>query len=67
MSDQVNGFTNPETAKLYDTAPDFNWNRKIGIMKLYNGHVKDITPQVAEALIRQGRKDLWKKEVNESE
>lgn len=67
MSELITGFTNPETARLYATADDFNWNRKIGIMKLYNGHVKDITPEVAEALIRQGRKDLWKKEVTESE
>lgn len=67
MSDQVNGFSNPETARLFETAPDFNWNRKIGISRMYNGHVKDITPEVAAELIRQGRKDLWKKEAEESE
>lgn len=67
MAENVNGFSNPETAKQYATAEDFNWNRKIGIPKLYNGHIKDITPAVADALIAQGRKDLWKKEAEESE
>jgi len=67
MAEVTPGFSNPETAERFETAPDFNWNRKIGIPKLYNAHVKDIPPNVAEALIKQGRKDLWEKKPQQAE
>ena len=65
MDQTAPGFTNPETAKQFETSPDFNWNRKIGIMGLYNGHVKDMPPAVAEKLIAMGRTDLKKKVIAE--
>lgn len=62
-----NQFTNPETRKRFKPVEDFNWNRRIGIAAVYTGHVKDIPPHVAEALIKQGRKDLVEIVPNESQ
>ena len=67
MAEVTPGFNNPETAERFETAPDFNWNRGIMIPRMYQGHVKDLPPHVAEALIKQGRKDLWEKKAPETE
>jgi len=58
MNDVLKAFTNPETAKRFETVPDFNWNRNVHIPIVYGGPIRDIPPHVAEKMIEQGRKDI---------
>ena len=52
-------FINPETARRFEVAAEFNWNRNVHIPAVYGGPISEIPPQVAELMIKQGRKDLW--------
>lgn len=51
-------FTNPETARRYKPAENFNWNRRIQIPNVWSGPVERIPPEAVEALIKQGRIDF---------
>ncbi len=54
----INEFTHPEVKSKYQPVEPSNWNRRINIPKVWSGHVRDLTPEAVEALIRQGRKDI---------
>jgi len=58
---ELNVFTNSETARRFETVPDFNWNRNVHIPVVYGGPIRDIPPHVAELMIKQGRMDLKEK------
>ena len=67
MDAQIKQFTDPEVAKKYVASENFHWNRRISIPGVYDGHVKDLTEKAAEALIKQGRTDIRKKEAGAAE
>lgn len=62
-ADKKTEFSNPETAKKYKMVGD-NWDRRVNIPGIYAGHIRDIHPKAAEALIKQGRTDIVPKELN---